>query len=96
MNDANAHFSSYLEGWKTDRGMIYLIYGSPNTIYRTANTENWIYGDASNINSLQFMFVRVDNPFSDNDFSLERSGNYRQQWYMAVDVWRQGRAYLQD
>lgn len=96
VNDANVHFSSYLEGWKTDRGMIYLIYGSPNTIYRTANTENWIYGDASNINSLQFMFVRVDNPFSDNDFSLERSGNYRQQWYMAVDVWRQGRAYLQD
>ena len=96
VNDANAYFSSYIEGWKSDRGLIYLIYGSPNTIYRTANTETWVYGEESNINSLQYVFVRVNNPFTDNDFSLERSGTYRQSWYMAVDVWRQGRAYLQD
>ncbi|MBL7884542.1 MAG: GWxTD domain-containing protein [Bacteroidia bacterium] len=96
VNDANSHFSSYIEGWKTDRGLIYLIYGSPGTIYRTANTETWIYGEVNSINSLQYTFVRVNNPFTENDFSLERSAIYRQSWYMAVDVWRQGRAYLQD
>lgn len=96
VQDANEFFSSYIEGWKTDRGMIFLIYGSPSIIYRTANSETWIYGEENNLNSLQYTFSRVNNPFTNNDYSLERSEIYRQSWYMAVDVWRQGRAYLQD
>ncbi len=96
VQDANKYFTSYVEGWKTDRGMVYLIYGSPNVIYRTANSETWIYGEENNINSLQYSFTRVNNPFTDNDFTLERSGVYKQSWYVAVDIWRQGRTYLQD
>lgn len=96
VQDANQYFTSYLEGWKTDRGMMYLIYGSPNIIYRTANSETWIYGEENNINSLQYSFSRVNNPFTDNDFTLERSTVYKQSWYVAVDIWRQGRTYLQD
>ncbi len=96
VQDANEYFTSYIEGWKTDRGMIFLIYGSPNIIYRTANSETWIYGAENNINSLQYTFSKVNNPFTTNDYSLERSEIYRQHWYSAVDVWRQGRAYLQD
>ncbi|MGQ0828001.1 MAG: GWxTD domain-containing protein [Bacteroidota bacterium] len=96
VQDANKYFTSYLEGWKTDRGMVYLIYGSPNVIYRTANSETWIYGEENNINSLQYSFSRVNNPFTDNDFTLERAQVYKQSWYIAVDTWRQGRTYLQD
>ena len=96
MQDANLYFTSYLEGWKTDRGMIYLIYGAPNTIYRSATSETWTYGEENNVNSLQYSFTKVDNPFTDNDFTLERSGIYKQSWYVAVDIWRQGKTYLQD
>ena len=96
VQDANKYFTSYLEGWKTDRGMTYLVYGTPNIIYRTANSETWIYGEENNINSLQYLFSRVNNPFTDNDFILERSTVYKQSWYVAVDTWRQGRTYLQD
>jgi GWxTD domain-containing protein len=96
VQDANSYFTSYLEGWKTDRGMIYLIYGAPNVIYRTANSETWTYGEEGNINSLNYTFSKVNNPFTDNDFALERSAAYKQSWYTAVDIWRQGRAYLQD
>ena len=94
--DANLFFTSYLEGWKTDRGMIYLIYGAPNVIYRTAYGETWTYGEENNINSLSYTFSKVDNPFTDNDFILERSAVYKQNWGIAVDIWRQGRTYLQD
>ena len=94
--DANLYFTSYLEGWKTDRGMIYLIYGAPNTIYRSANAETWTYGEENNINSLQYTFSKVTNPFTDNDYTLERSGVYKQAWYVAVDIWREGKTYLQD
>jgi GWxTD domain-containing protein len=96
VQDANLYFTSYLEGWKTDRGMVFLIYGSPNIIYRTANSETWIYGEENNINSLQYAFSRVNNPFTDNDYTLERASVYKQSWYVAVDIWRQGRTYLQD
>jgi len=96
VQDANQYFTSYLEGWKTDRGMTYLISGAPNVIYRTANSETWIYGEENNINSLQYSFSRVNNPFTDNDFTLERAQGYKQSWYVAVDNWRQGRTYLQD
>lgn len=96
VQDANAYFTSYIEGWKTDRGMVYLIYGAPNVIYRTANSETWTYGEENNINSLTYSFSKVDNPFTDNDYALERSAMYKQSWYSAVDIWRQGRAYLQD
>jgi GWxTD domain-containing protein len=94
--DANLFFTSYLEGWKTDRGMIYLIYGAPNVIYRTANSEVWTYGEENNINSLSYSFIKVNNPFSENDYTLERSSVYKQNWGTAVDIWRQGRTYLQD
>jgi GWxTD domain-containing protein len=96
VQDGNAYFTSYVEGWKTDRGMIYLIYGSPNVIYKTDNSETWTYGEENNINSLTYVFSKVNNPFTDNDYSLDRSANYKQAWYSAVDIWRQGRAYLQD
>lgn len=96
VKDANLFFTSYIEGWKTDRGMIYLIYGAPNVIYRTAWAETWTYGEANNINSLSYSFSRVDNPFSDNDYTLDRSAVYKQNWGIAVDIWRQGRTYLQD
>lgn len=96
VQDGNTYFTSYVEGWKTDRGMIYLIYGAPNVIYKTANSETWTYGEENNINSLTYTFSKVNNPFTDNDYALERSVAYKQSWYSAVDIWRQGRAYLQD
>ncbi|MCE9540005.1 MAG: GWxTD domain-containing protein, partial [Bacteroidetes bacterium] len=96
VQDANLYFTSYLEGWKTDRGMIYLIYGSPNVTYKTANSETWIYGEENNINSLSYTFSKTNNPFTNNDFTLDRSVVYKQSWYTAVDIWRQGRTYLQD
>lgn len=34
INYANENFSHYTEGWKTDRGMVYIILGSPNNIDR--------------------------------------------------------------
>ncbi|REJ81365.1 MAG: hypothetical protein DWQ44_09960 [Bacteroidetes bacterium] len=93
VQDANRHFSSFVEGWKTDRGMIFIIFGSPNTVYRSSNSENWIYGSPNSALALNFFFTKANNPFSDNDFVLSRAPVYEPHWYRAVEVWRQGRAY---
>jgi GWxTD domain-containing protein len=93
IQDANRYFASYQEGWKTDRGMIYLIFGAPNSIYRTSTGENWVYGEERNYMALSFNFAKLDNPFTDNDYALQRSATYRNLWYNAVDLWREGRVY---
>lgn len=90
--EANKLFSSYKEGWKSDRGMIYIVYGAPNVVYRTSNSESWVYGDETSYLSTNFTFVKVTNPFTDNDFSLDRAALYQANWYSAIDIWRNGRA----
>lgn len=88
---ANQYFSSYLEGWKTDRGMIYIVFGPPNVVYKSSGSETWIYGEENNYMSITYNFAQVDNPFTANDFALSRSPIYKTNWYRAVDIWRQGR-----
>lgn len=93
VEDANRFFTSYLEGWKSDRGMIYLVYGPPNIIYKNSNSETWVYGEENNLMSLNFTFYRLGNPFTDEDYQLSRSVIYKSSWYRAVDTWRTGRVF---
>ncbi len=93
VQDVNNYFSSYVEGWKTDRGMIYLVYGPPNIVYKSSGSENWVYGEENNFNSLTFTFIKVINPFTDNDYRLERSQVFQTGWYNSREMWRQGRIY---
>jgi len=88
VRSANKYFTSYHEGWKTDRGMIYIIYGAPTTVFKSSDAENWIYGDASNLKSINFMFFKVENPFTENDFMLSKSELFMDSWYYAVSNWR--------
>src|ERR1035441_42797 len=91
--NANTFFTSHIEGWKTDRGLIYIVFGVPNIVYKGDNSESWTYGESGSLLSINFNFERVNNPFTDNDYTLERAPLYETQWYRAVDVWRQGRIY---
>jgi len=88
VQDANLFFTSYLEGWKTDRGIIYIVYGTPNLIYRGKNVESWVYGEVKSMLSITFTFSKVENPFSDNDYILARSPLYKDGWYIEVQNWR--------
>lgn len=85
---ANQYFTSYQEGWKTDRGMIYIVYGPPGIVYRNPDDETWIYGEDRNVLSITFNFKVVENPFSMNDYELVRTLEYKETWYSALDGWR--------
>ncbi len=93
VRDANKYYTSFTEGWRTDRGMIYILFGSPGAVYKSAESESWTYGTPNSALALNFFFIKVNNPFTDNDFSLSRSPTYEGSWYRAVEIWRQGRAY---
>lgn len=90
---ANMHFTSSKEGWKTDRGMVYIIYGEPQNVYRSWKTETWVYGQDQSGNMLNFVFDREMESVADNDFKLERNPAYNVSWITAVDYWKQGQVY---
>lgn len=93
VENANRHFTSEVEGWRTDRGLVHIIFGTPNSIYRTDAVETWVYGEENNLMSLTFTFKRRKTPYSDNDLVLQRDPLLKGAWYRNVESWRNGRVY---
>ncbi|MEO8589023.1 MAG: GWxTD domain-containing protein [Flavobacteriales bacterium] len=93
VENANRHFSSLVEGWRTDRGLVHIIFGSPTTIYKNETSESWIYGEENNLMSLTFTFVKRASALSDNDLVLEHDPAMKGAWYRNVESWRNGRVY---
>jgi len=93
VKDANTFFTSYKAGWKTDRGMIMIIFGAPNIIYQSKEGESWIFGEKNNVFSLNFTFTKMENKFTDNDYQLNRSVYFKNIWNTAQSAWRDGHAY---
>jgi GWxTD domain-containing protein len=96
VQDANTFFTSHMEGWRTDMGMIYLIFGTPAKTYKTLGMETWEYYIQNGAPPLTFRFEKIKNPFSENCYKLQRSINYKDPWTIAVSYWREGRVYLED
>ncbi|MBQ8649742.1 MAG: GWxTD domain-containing protein [Flavobacteriales bacterium] len=90
---ANRNFSSYKEGILTDRGMIYIIYGPPTKVYQATTSQRWIYGDEASGLEVSYTFDKVDNPFSDEVYILQRNLNKKSMWETAVKSWREGKIF---
>lgn len=90
---ANYFFVSYKEGWKTDRGMIYIIYGPPDVLYKNDEEERWIYGKEKSEIRISFTFRKVENPYSQNDYILNRTDDLDSRWGEAISSWKNGTVY---
>jgi GWxTD domain-containing protein len=95
VKESNRSFTCHSPGWKTDRGMVFIVFGGPSKVYKYKNGEEWIYGSEAQPNYVKFIFKKVlNNPFSDNDYELERSELLKAPWWQAVNYWRDGRIYM--
>ncbi|MBU1633194.1 GWxTD domain-containing protein [bacterium] len=75
---ANEHFSGFMEGWKTDMGMIFILFGPPNDIERhpfeldSKPYEIWYYYDINRtfifVDETGFGDYRLTEPYYDNIF----------------------------
>lgn len=90
---ANIYFTSYTEGWRTDRGMIFMLFGPPKRMYKTKNGERWTYGNNPKLRTLQFDFEKQENPYTNNHFVLQRKTDHRNIWRSALASWRGGKVY---
>ena len=93
MSYANQYFTDFREGWKTDRGMIYMVYGLPDVINKGSNSETWEYTRKQQANPLSFTFEKRPSPYSDEYFVLRRGDPQPTFWRQAVDSWRKGRVF---
>ena len=91
VEEANHAFSGVLEGWRTDRGVVHVVFGVPDRVRRDRWNEYWIYGEEGTANALTFHFRRRNLPFDDNFFELQRSFQFRSPWDRAISNWRNGR-----
>jgi GWxTD domain-containing protein len=104
---ADLYFTSYKEGWRTERGMIYLIYGPPDKVYKSIDGETWGYrkpivkstwGTRYIVKEeyLYFNFKRKESIFTNNDYYLSRSETLVSFWAQAVACWKKGIVFRLD
>jgi GWxTD domain-containing protein len=86
---ANQFFTSYKEGWKTDRGMIYIIFGVPDEVYKFSDREVWNYKNSSF--KVSFDFVKSPTLFDPENLVLVRERKFQETWYEVIDLWRNAR-----
>ena len=91
VEEANANFSGLVEGWRSDRGMVHIVFGVPQRIRRDTWNEYWIYGEEGTANALTFHFRKRRTLLDDNAYELQRSIQFRSVWDRGVSNWRNGR-----
>ena len=84
---ANKYFSSFKEGWKTDRGMIYTIFGVPDELGKNAGNEVWTYKTSG----ARFTFVKSGSVYDPENFVLLRDKRFTEAWFSTIDLWRKSR-----
>ena len=89
---ANEFFTTYQEGWQTDKGLVYIIYGPPDEVYFDRDAEWWGYRSRGNRSALRFKFVREENPYHADSWILMRNPNYFDSWNRQGYAWRHGLA----
>ena len=89
VKESNDNFTTSKEGWKTDRGMMYIIFNRPDEIYKTTWGENWIYHAQSPFPAVEFHFTRSMQAWG-YDYTLIRDESLRRLWLLGINSWRNG------
>ena len=93
VEQANKQFSNFKEGWKTDMGMIYILFGPPWYVDRTLNRMQWSYSYDRNDPRRNFFFERNRIPneyYPFNHYVVQRSQSYFNLIYQQTELWRSG------
>ena len=97
VEEANKQFSNYKEGWKTDQGMIYILFGPPWYVDKSSVSEMiWSYSYNFSDPEKNFLFISptVNNKyFPFDNYILQRNTFYYNISYQQSQLWRSGRVF---
>lgn len=93
VEQANKQFTNFKEGWKTDLGLIYILFGPPWYVDTTLNNMQWIYSYDRSDPRYNFYFRRPRGrsefyPF--NNYLLQRDPDYFSIQYRQIERWLTG------
>ena len=99
VEQANKQFSNFKEGWKTDQGMIYILFGPPWYVETVLDYMRWGYSYNSGDPEKNFIFQtpKLKNkyyPFE--NYILERNNNYYNIQYQQIQLWLSGAILKRD
>jgi GWxTD domain-containing protein len=95
VEEANLRFSAFKEGWKTDRGMVYIVMGPPLYSEDSVDQLRWYYSYDERNAGRFFIFDRVrghPDELEMPQYVLKRSMEQETEWRLAVRRWRRGTA----
>lgn len=89
---ANRLFSTAQEGWATDRGRVYVLFGPPASVQTTPSGETWTYGRARAAPP-EVVFDRAGPPAGPSlpTFNRRTGGRFDVLQRLARASWRAGR-----
>lgn len=93
VEEANKQFSNFKEGWKTDEGMIFILFGPPYYVYSSLNQMQWTYGYDRSDPERNFYFTEHKIPskfYPFQNYVLIRSNNYFTIHYQQIQNWLNG------
>lgn len=90
---ANKLYSNFKEGWKTDQGMMYILFGPPLYKNKSLNSLQWFYSYNRKNLRKTFYFERpksVNEYFPFNNYLLKRDFFYHNVEYKQRRLWLKG------
>lgn len=93
VEQANKQFTNFKEGWKTDLGMVYILFGPPWYVDRYLNTMVWSYSYDRSDPRYNYTFERpqMRNEFFPFDnYLLQRNPGYFNIQYRQIQLWLSG------
>lgn len=88
VEEANALFTVDREGWKTDRGMIYIVFGQPSYVQKGIGFERWFYGSERSLFAPMFDFYEIHTLTQRSDYYLFRHPFHKKFWDNTIKQWR--------
>ncbi|MCC5926234.1 MAG: GWxTD domain-containing protein [Bacteroidetes bacterium] len=83
VEQANKQFSNFKEGWKTDMGMVFILFGPPLQVENTLDISVWFYSYMRNDPLQRFIFTRPR--VADQFFPFQHYVLDRQRFYHSVE-----------
>jgi len=93
VEEANKQFSNFKEGWKTDPGMMYILFGPPWYVDRTLEEMYWSYAYDRTDPERNFYFYQPrfqSEFFPFEHYLLNRSQSYFSVQYQQIELWLSG------
>jgi GWxTD domain-containing protein len=90
---ANKEFANFKEGWKTDQGMTFILFGNPWIIDKDLGKETWFYTYDRTDEEKTFTFERTkveSSSYPFKNYILKRNFDYNNVLYQQKRLWFSG------